>query len=103
MVVGRVEVYVAKVFYKKYTPYKWQPKVLTVNPKYPDNWESIRQRILTRDGRRCQLCGSTVNIRVHHKVPLSRGGTNADTNLITLCEDCHTQQHMHLLRRKAVS
>ena len=30
---------------------------------------------------------------VHHVTPLAEGGTDAPSNLRSLCGDCHTQQH----------
>ena len=30
---------------------------------------------------------------VHHKVPLSEGGTHARDNLIALCKSCHARIH----------
>ena len=58
-----------------------------------------RQRILRRDNFICQLCGvhgagsrpiaGTAILHVDHKLPFSKGGTDADSNLWTLCEDCN--------------
>ena len=49
--------------------------------------------ILRRDGYRCRLCGQTsddgARLEVDHKTPLVRGGTDADENLWTLCQDCN--------------
>lgn len=59
---------------------------------------SISQRrryaILQRDGFRCQLCGRSaeehgVALEVDHQQPISKGGTNDDANLWTLCRDCN--------------
>lgn len=68
---------------------------------YPSNWESIRRRILRRDEYRCQNqdCAtqggprSNVELHVHHKTPLSDGGSHSPTNLITLCQSCHSDHH----------
>lgn len=53
-----------------------------------------RFTILQRDGFRCQLCGRTaehdlVALEVDHQQPVSKGGTNDDENLWTLCRDCN--------------
>ena len=52
-----------------------------------------RWRILTRDGFRCCVCGRTPNdgitLHVDHVVPVSKGGSNQDDNLQTLCQDCN--------------
>ncbi len=30
---------------------------------------------------------------VHHKVPLSEGGTHEESNLVSLCKECHARIH----------
>jgi 5-methylcytosine-specific restriction protein A len=30
---------------------------------------------------------------IHHKLPLSEGGTHDRSNLIALCKSCHSQIH----------
>jgi hypothetical protein len=66
------------------------------NTVYPDDWSDMRQAVLQRDGYRCGNCGSTINLQIHHIVPLSRGGTNLESNLRTLCESCHQKIHPHM-------
>jgi len=61
---------------------------------YPDDWESKREAIKKRDGYQCRSCGAdNRQLHVHHIVPLGAGGSNAKSNLITLCEDCHGIVH----------
>ncbi|WP_204365619.1 HNH endonuclease [Natronococcus jeotgali] len=36
-------------------------------------------------------CSSEQRLEVHHIVPLSAGGSNERSNLITLCKNCHTK------------
>lgn len=55
---------------------------------------NLRKRfaILKRDGFKCRLCGRAapdVKLHVDHKTPKARGGSDDDTNLWTLCEDCN--------------
>lgn len=56
-------------------------------------WIELREEIFSRDGRQCANCGAEENLEVHHVVPLSRGGTNKRTNLLTICNRCHNQTH----------
>ena len=57
-------------------------------------WSSRREAILNRDGYACQICGKKhARLEVHHIVFRSQGGTDDETNLITLCEDCHAGVH----------
>jgi hypothetical protein len=68
---------------------------------YPPNWEEISKEVRERDGYRCTHpgCGETgLTLHVHHVIPLSRGGSNALSNLLTLCEKHHASKHMHMRR-----
>ncbi len=51
--------------------------------------EANKRKVITRDGGRCVVCGSTLKLEVDHKVALMNGGANAESNLATLCDDCH--------------
>lgn len=51
--------------------------------------ESTKRKTISRDGGRCVVCGSTSKLEVDHKVALMNGGTNAESNLATLCDECH--------------
>lgn len=52
--------------------------------------KKLREFIFNRDGRACQHCASASNLAVDHKLPVSRGGTNEENNLHTLCKPCNT-------------
>lgn len=76
-------------------PYKEFLGAVTMRD-YPDNWDRIAQAVKTRDGHTCQGCGSnddTDEMHAHHIVPLGAGGSNARSNLITLCDECHGRVH----------
>lgn len=61
---------------------------------YPPDWDDRRTKVKKRDGESCSRCFSTSKeLHVHHKVPLSRGGTNKIENLVLLCKDCHSEEH----------
>jgi hypothetical protein len=53
----------------------------------------IRNRILARDGYRCQVPGCSCRrfLEVHHIIYRSHGGSNDGDNLITLCGFHHRQ------------
>jgi len=66
---------------------------------YPTNWEEIARAVRERDGYRCTQCGeSSIVLHVHHVMPISKGGSNSMTNLVTLCEKHHTAKHDHMRR-----
>jgi len=53
----------------------------------------LREQIFDRDGWRCQKCGSSSNLEVHHRQFRSQSGHDAEDNLITLCARCHAEIH----------
>jgi 5-methylcytosine-specific restriction endonuclease McrA len=48
-----------------------------------------RERIYERDGYRCVECGTQEDLTLDHRIPKSRGGSNADDNLQTMCALCN--------------
>jgi 5-methylcytosine-specific restriction endonuclease McrA len=53
----------------------------------------LRERVLRRDGWRCQSCGSMTNLEIHHQQFRSHSGQDHEDNLITLCNGCHSATH----------
>lgn len=52
----------------------------------------LRMEIFERDGNRCLRCGSQEQLSLDHIVPLSKGGTNDESNLQTLCRRCNSSK-----------
>jgi hypothetical protein len=54
-------------------------------------------RIFERDGGHCWYCGADLHgyergndfVQIDHVLPKSKGGTNADSNLVLSCRDCN--------------
>lgn len=57
------------------------------------DWKRARKEVLERDQHECQQCGATDASHVHHKTPVSEGGSDDLENLITLCAECHIDLH----------
>jgi 5-methylcytosine-specific restriction endonuclease McrA len=60
--------------------------------------------LFARDGYRCQYCGrASYELRPResltrdHVIPISRGGLNVWTNVVTACSPCNTRKADHLL------
>jgi 5-methylcytosine-specific restriction endonuclease McrA len=70
-----------------------------IRPKQPrlrldrQTYDQLRKQVLLRDGWKCQICGSGQNLQVHHKQLRSQQGDDDDSNLITLCAECHERLH----------
>ena len=64
---------------------------------------NVREYVLFRDGHVCQHCkgksGDKI-LNVHHVVQRKDGGSNAPSNLITLCETCHNNYHQGKIELK---
>ena len=65
-------------------------------------WERARQHAFRRAGRRCERCGKAGRLEVHHRLPVSSGGTNASDNLQVLCRTDHIALHRPPARRASV-
>jgi 5-methylcytosine-specific restriction endonuclease McrA len=83
----------SKEYYQKNKDIARISKIKHHSKKYFDgNWE----KVLERDNRTCQICGSKKKLLVHH-----RDGTNIFSgvpnnsldNLITICRACHNKIH----------
>jgi 5-methylcytosine-specific restriction endonuclease McrA len=58
-----------------------------------DETNDLRRAALQRDRWRCQQCGATTNLEVHHQQFRSHSGADELDNLITLCRNCHAKIH----------
>jgi hypothetical protein len=54
--------------------------------------QARRMRIFERDGFQCKRCGVQKDLTVDHIWPVSRGGSDDDDNLQTLCRRCNTSK-----------
>lgn len=70
---------------------------LTLRSPY---WEGVARQVRMRDGHRCRLCGSRVELEVHHLSYRDEHGQSIVGHeaehlglLITLCSRCHEKQH----------
>ena len=64
--------------------------------RYGRTWKKIRDSYVKTHPfcAHCLLGGKYVPVEeVHHKIPLSEGGTHARENLISLCKTCHSRIH----------
>ena len=51
--------------------------------------KSKRKTVLNRDKYTCQYCGTKNGpFVIDHFIPISRGGSNNNRNLMTACEEC---------------
>jgi len=52
-------------------------------------WRKLRLVVIKRDNYKCANCGSSINLCVHHIVPVRNGGKDTLDNLVTVCNICH--------------
>ncbi len=64
--------------------------------KYDSKWNHLRKRYIAKHPW-CEEClkeGRYVKVEhVHHRIPLSEGGTNDWNNLESVCRSCHSKIH----------
>ena len=81
----------AKLEAERYEKYDRDP---TVRRHYGRAWKRIRDRYISAHPL-CEECLKTGRYNpseeVHHKLPLSQGGTHAESNLMALCKPCHSR------------
>lgn len=77
----------------RYEKYDRDP---AVRRRYGRAWKRIRDRYAKKHPF-CEECYSKGLLRpveeVHHKKPLSEGGTHDESNLVSLCQSCHARIH----------
>ena len=72
---------------------------------YNASWQQLADKRKRMDNFTCKKCGYHAGIEnrnklhVHHIVPLSKGGRNTLSNLITVCQSCHEKIHNKKLWR----
>lgn len=83
----------ASVMNKRYEKYRRDPET---RKRYGRCWKRIRDSYVKAHPF-CEICyvkGVLVPVEeVHHKKPLSEGGTHDRENLIALCKPCHSRIH----------
>jgi 5-methylcytosine-specific restriction endonuclease McrA len=67
----------------------------------PISYEKLCVQVLRRDGWRCQSCGTTSNLEVHHQQFRSHSGDDSEENLISLCGPCHREAHGNQIVRNS--
>ena len=78
---------------KRYEKYDRDP---AVRRRYGRAWKRIRDSYVQLHPL-CEQCQEKDLLvpteEVHHRIPLSEGGTHARENLIALCKPCHARIH----------
>ncbi len=71
------------------------------------NWRTVCREVDKRDGKSCRGCdkrsdpeatGTLQRGHRHHIIYRSAGGMDTSDNLVTLCADCHNDEHQNRLR-----
>jgi len=80
-----------KLVDQQYEKYDRDP---AARKRYGRTWKRIRDRYIAAHPL-CEECGKSGKLmpaeEVHHIKPLSKGGTHAEGNLMSLCTSCHSE------------
>lgn len=52
-----------------------------------------RRAALVQAGFKCEKCGRSDYLTIHHKIPKSEGGSSGLKNVMILCVICHDREH----------
>jgi 5-methylcytosine-specific restriction endonuclease McrA len=63
-------------------------------------YREVSREVMARDGWRCQSCGCSSNLQIHHINPRNSLGEDVEKNLITLCMSCHEKIHLKSTAKK---
>lgn len=66
-------------------------------------FENTKAMVLNRDSYTCQCCKGKhkdSKLEVHHIIFRSQGGSDDESNLITLCHTCHQNLHRGIIKPK---
>lgn len=55
-------------------------------------WAALRKRIFKKRGRKCEVCGATKRLQLHH-LTYERMGRERESDLKILCRHCHELTH----------
>lgn len=61
------------------------------NAENNERWRVIKEEVMAERGAKCERCGSTVNLDLHHIKARRYGGKDVKANAQLLCETCHVQ------------
>jgi RNA-directed DNA polymerase len=56
-----------------------------------ERWREIKEEVKAERGAKCERCGSSVHLDLHHKQARRYGGQDTKENAQLLCERCHVQ------------
>lgn len=59
----------------------------------PEHWEIL----LDKWDRACVYCGATENLTKDHLIPLSKGGTDTEDNVVPACLRCNQKKKDKLI------
>ncbi len=56
-------------------------------------YDNVYDYVLARDNHKCQICGNSKKLHIHHIMYKNKNGSERADNLITLCNKCHTKEN----------
>jgi len=62
------------------------------------NYKELRDLVIAYLDGRCNYCGDTEHLEIHHTLPLYAGGRNDMGNVELVCSSCHKKLHAQLIK-----
>ncbi len=67
-----------------------------------EHWETKKLEALERSHHKCQICGGTERLEVHHNTYENKGNEKPE-DLIVLCKKCHKINHKNIVHKGNIS
>ena len=87
---------------KKFCSHLCKRKYQKENGYRGEEWDTIRKKILQRDGV-CVMCGASEKLQIHHISLWHETHDNSEENLVCLCGKCHVKEDNRMIRFHKVS
>ena len=69
----------------------WSNFIWRGNAENNERWREIKAQVKAERGAKCERCGSTVQLDLHHRHARRYGGQDTIDNAELLCRPCHVQ------------
>lgn len=83
-----------------YQKLKYLYRISENGPTKYNYYKTLRNAWVPKANGICEICRREEAYCKHHIIPISKGGSNSDLNLINICISCHAAIHPFMVNKK---